>query len=297
MGWHAVVCKCFVPSNCVKVFHSYDSNCRPQSVVTVNEVLKREIHVCIKCLRATVSAVQSVIGTASGQRVKRSTHVRRYTQPLEGGSGPTKSICTWSKHASGVAKVARGAVEWWWISARWHHKQERAHLLISCWYPFSSQYQQPQHWWFFSSCRFPGISLGTNGISWSRPIAIWFLPPPGEGSIVLLWWCLHYVWLSTGIQRPYVPPSFCRAIFHSLHSMSHPGIRATQRLVTSRFVSPGINCWKVWAAFAEKLEEAKRCGNSSLGNILWRYRDLRICTNKVNVCEDGGSLQGSCKIL
>ena len=48
--------------------------------------------------------------------------------------------------------------------------------------------------------------------------------------------------VSTGIQRPYVPPSFRRAIFHFLHSMSpYPGIRATQRLVTSRFVWPGIN--------------------------------------------------------
>lgn len=46
---------------------------------------------------------------------------------------------------------------------------------------------------------------------------------------------------STGVQRPYVPGSFRRAIFDCLHSMSHPGIRATQRLITSRFVWPNIN--------------------------------------------------------
>ena len=46
---------------------------------------------------------------------------------------------------------------------------------------------------------------------------------------------------STGIQRPYVLPSFRCAIFHSLHSMSHPGTQATQRPVTSRFVWPGVN--------------------------------------------------------
>ena len=47
--------------------------------------------------------------------------------------------------------------------------------------------------------------------------------------------------VSTGVQRPYVPVSFRRAIFDSLHSLSHPGIRATQRLVTNRFVWPSIN--------------------------------------------------------
>ena len=30
-------------------------------------------------------------------------------------------------------------------------------------------------------------------------------------------------------------------MFDSLHSLSHPGIRATQKLITSRFVWPGIN--------------------------------------------------------
>ncbi|KAL5502775.1 hypothetical protein EMCRGX_G009596 [Ephydatia muelleri] len=30
-------------------------------------------------------------------------------------------------------------------------------------------------------------------------------------------------------------------VFDSLHSFSHPGIRATQKLITARFVWPGIN--------------------------------------------------------
>ncbi|XP_037503479.1 uncharacterized protein LOC119378389 [Rhipicephalus sanguineus] len=41
--------------------------------------------------------------------------------------------------------------------------------------------------------------------------------------------------------RPFVPVQFRRAVFDSLHELSHPGIRATQRLVTDRFVWPGIN--------------------------------------------------------
>ena len=46
---------------------------------------------------------------------------------------------------------------------------------------------------------------------------------------------------STGTQRPLVPRPWRRTVFDSLHGLSHPGIRATQTLVTSRFVWPGIN--------------------------------------------------------
>ena len=47
--------------------------------------------------------------------------------------------------------------------------------------------------------------------------------------------------VSTGVSRPYVPPEFRHAVFEALHALSHPGIRATQRLITSRYVWPGIN--------------------------------------------------------
>lgn len=46
--------------------------------------------------------------------------------------------------------------------------------------------------------------------------------------------------ISTQVARPYVPPAFCRNVFDSLHSLSHPGIRATQHLITSRYVWPNI---------------------------------------------------------
>jgi len=52
---------------------------------------------------------------------------------------------------------------------------------------------------------------------------------------------------STGTQRPIVPLAWCRIVFDSLHGLFHPGIHATQKLITSRFVWPGINadvrCW------------------------------------------------------
>ena len=45
---------------------------------------------------------------------------------------------------------------------------------------------------------------------------------------------------STGTSRPYVPQSFRRIVFDNLHSLSHPGIRATQKLIGSRYVWPSM---------------------------------------------------------
>ena len=47
--------------------------------------------------------------------------------------------------------------------------------------------------------------------------------------------------VSTGVPRPYIPADFRRTVFDALHSLSHPGIRATRRLLISRYVWPGIN--------------------------------------------------------
>ena len=38
-----------------------------------------------------------------------------------------------------------------------------------------------------------------------------------------------------------VPANWRQTVFDSLHCLSHPGIRATQRLITARYVWPGIN--------------------------------------------------------
>ena len=63
---------------------------------------------------------------------------------------------------------------------------------------------------------------------------------------------------STGVARPVVPVAFRRAVFESLHSLSHPGIRATQRLVTSRYIWPRINAdVRQWARSCLKCQRAK----------------------------------------
>jgi Integrase zinc binding domain len=41
---------------------------------------------------------------------------------------------------------------------------------------------------------------------------------------------------STAVFRPLVPLSFRRIVFDHIHNLAHPGIRATKRLISSRFV-------------------------------------------------------------
>lgn len=47
--------------------------------------------------------------------------------------------------------------------------------------------------------------------------------------------------ISTGTLRPFLPKLLRRNVFQSLHRLSHPGIRATQKLVTTHFFWPSIN--------------------------------------------------------
>nr|VZH99412.1 unnamed protein product [Spirometra erinaceieuropaei] len=47
--------------------------------------------------------------------------------------------------------------------------------------------------------------------------------------------------VSTPSHRPFVPPSLRRKVFSSLHNLSHPGSRATDKLVSDHFVWPGMH--------------------------------------------------------
>ena len=64
--------------------------------------------------------------------------------------------------------------------------------------------------------------------------------------------------MSTGIPRPFVPEAFRRKVFDSLHGLSHPGIRATQKLITTRYVWPGINSdVRQWARTCLQCQRSK----------------------------------------
>ena len=68
----------------------------------------------------------------------------------------------------------------------------------------------------------------------AQPLELKAMPIPASDSTII---CD----VSTGVPRPYVPEKFRQAVFQSLHSLSQHSIRATQRLITSRFVWPHIN--------------------------------------------------------
>ncbi|GFR64779.1 Pol polyprotein [Elysia marginata] len=46
--------------------------------------------------------------------------------------------------------------------------------------------------------------------------------------------------ISTGRARPIVPPDFRRSVFEAVHNLSHPGVKATIRLVSKKFIWHGL---------------------------------------------------------
>ncbi|KAG8185230.1 hypothetical protein JTE90_002759 [Oedothorax gibbosus] len=49
-----------------------------------------------------------------------------------------------------------------------------------------------------------------------------------------------YCDVSTGSLRPYVPKKLRRSVFEHLHNLSHPGIKASRKLIQQRYVWPGM---------------------------------------------------------
>ena len=94
--------------------------------------------------------------------------------------------------------------------------------------------------------------------------------------------------VSRGKFRPVVPHALRLAVFHSLHELSHPGRFATGRLVSSRFVWPGLaKQVTVWAGQCLACQHGKvtihvhilpkpiavphRCGATHLFTIINRF--------------------------
>ena len=46
--------------------------------------------------------------------------------------------------------------------------------------------------------------------------------------------------VSSGVKRPLVPTAMRRQVFDAVHSLAHPGVRASRRLISSRFVWRGL---------------------------------------------------------
>lgn len=87
---------------------------------------------------------------------------------------------------------------------------------------------------------------------------------------------------STGRPRPYLTSPFRRAAFDRCHNLSHPGARASLRLVASRYVWPNINkdC-REWARCCVQCQRSKvsRHVKSPVGQFdqpTSRFRHLHI---------------------
>jgi len=67
-----------------------------------------------------------------------------------------------------------------------------------------------------------------------------------------------YCDISCGKPRPYVPSPLRRQVFSSLHSLSHPGTKATAKLFSQRFVWPAIqkDC-RTWARACQHCQRSK----------------------------------------
>ena len=67
-----------------------------------------------------------------------------------------------------------------------------------------------------------------------------------------------YADISTGAVRPYLPQRHRYQAFRQLHDLAHPGIRPSQRLITSRFIWEGINKdVRLWARTCTHCQASK----------------------------------------
>lgn len=64
--------------------------------------------------------------------------------------------------------------------------------------------------------------------------------------------------ISTGQPRPMVPAAWRRRVFDTIHGLSHPGVKASTKLVGAKFVWPGLRKdIKAWAGSCVSCQRAK----------------------------------------
>ena len=87
--------------------------------------------------------------------------------------------------------------------------------------------------------------------------------------------------VSTPAARPFVTPQYRKAAFNSVHRLSHPGVKATAKLVTQRFVWPSVkaDCRK-WARACIECQRSKvsRHVSAAVGLSPHHQRDSSTCT-------------------
>jgi hypothetical protein len=77
-----------------------------------------------------------------------------------------------------------------------------------------------------------------------------------------------------GTPRPFVPAEFCRTIFCALHSLSHPGIRATQHFIMDHCVCMSSSVTTVFASPCSRHTTALTVFLEDGEHFYVRYRQL-----------------------
>ena len=87
---------------------------------------------------------------------------------------------------------------------------------------------------------------------------------------------------STGTPRPIVPSSLRRAVFNAMHSLSHPGVGATEQLIKQRYVWPGMKKdIKAWTRSCQPCQRSKVQRHTTAPFSAFRTPDARF--NQVHI--------------
>ena len=90
--------------------------------------------------------------------------------------------------------------------------------------------------------------------------------------------------ISTGIPRPFVPASLRKILFDSLHSLSHPGVRATRHLITTRYVWPKMNKEiNQWTKACPQCQRAKVTRHTNAPILSFKPPDARFDVVHVDI--------------
>ncbi|RUT72671.1 hypothetical protein DLK05_17150, partial [Ancylomarina longa] len=82
---------------------------------------------------------------------------------------------------------------------------------------------------------------------------------------------------STGRDRPIVPKHYRRNVFNTLHKLSHPGVRATIKLIAERFCWPGMNKdVREWARSRVSCQKSKVVRNNKCPLDSFKTPDARF---------------------
>ncbi|CAH8647502.1 unnamed protein product, partial [Schistosoma rodhaini] len=83
--------------------------------------------------------------------------------------------------------------------------------------------------------------------------------------------------ISTGRPRPFIPKPLRRKVFDTMHNISHPGIKATIKLISERFVWPSMNRdVRNWTQTCIKCQKVKVHRHTSSAIGPFRHPDSRF---------------------